>query len=476
DLINVALAQLHRNQIELPKFSIVDRRVATLRAQAHQQLYDRILARLTNTQKTALDTLLTVTESQQVSHFTQLKEAPGKATLKNLRLWEKRLVWVISLLETEPLLHGMTNTKRKQFAAQAYALELGDIRDIQGHGKRYTLLLCLLHDAQVSTYVQLTTMFLHRIRTIHRNAYEKLKQFREAQLAIIEQIVTTLGEIAHASLDIDDNGKLGALVRATLDLHGGAKQLAQQSELLAVYHDNNYLALMWESYRNFRAVLFRLTDHLSIRSATQDTTVIAALEFLKPYAQSRRKYLPAEIDLSFASQRWQQLVKGKYRRKPVFQRKQLEVCVFHYVAVGLSRGDLFVEGSAEFADYRTQLMTWDQCEPLVAAYCAAVDLPDSADKFVQQLRQGLRETAQRIDAAFPENSDLTIDSTGQPHLTRTPKRTLPEGLDEFKQRLITKMPDRHLLDILKFVQYWVQYTNYFGPPSGNIPKMVSASG
>ena len=99
-------------------------------------------------------------------------------------------------------------------------------------------------------------------------------------------------------------------------------------------------------------------EHLTLQTATQDATVTAALTFLLPYKEARRKYLPADIDLSFASQRWQQLIKSKYRRQTVFRCKQLEVCIFNYVALRLSRGDLYIEGSEAYADYRNQLLPW----------------------------------------------------------------------------------------------------------------------
>lgn len=475
DLINVALEQLHNHNIELPSFTLIKRRVATLRSQAHQKVYERILAQLSPDQQAALDKLLTVPEKQRLSSFTRLKETPGNVTLKNLRLWEKRLVWLKSLLDVSPFLTTITNTKRKQFAAQAHALELSDLRDIHNKGRRYTLLLCLLHDAKVSTFDQLTTMFLRQMRRIHHNARSRLQKLREEYEAIVEMIVEVLGEIAHSTVELQDNVLLGQSVRQTLDRKGGAEQMAKHADMLSAYHNNNYLPLMWECYRTHRALLFRLAEHLTIQTATQDATVTAALVFLLPYKEARRKYLPADIDLSFASQRWQQLVKTKYRRQIVFRRKQLEVCIFNYVSLGLSRGDLYIEGSEAFADYRKQLLPWGTCEPLIDEYCEALNLPKTAAGLVQQLRQRLTDVASKVDVSFPENSDFSVDTDGQPHLKRTPKQVTPDQLDEFRDLLAATMPERHLLDILKFVHHWVHYTHHFGPPSGSQPKMHDAA-
>ena len=48
---------------------------------------------------------------------------------------------------------------------------------------------------------------------------------------------------------------------------------------------------------------------------------------------------------------------------------------------------------------------------------------------------------------------------------------LPKGLEEFKEAVRSRMPERHLLDVLKHAHYWVNYTRHFTPPSGSDPKM-----
>ena len=65
---------------------------------------------------------------------------------------------------------------------------------------------------------------------------------------------------------------------------------------------------------------------------------------------------------------------------------------------------------------------------------------------------------------------------------------MPDGLDEFKETVHQQMPEHHLLDMLKNVEHWVNYTarkalrpssqshraRHFTPPSGSDPKMTDA--
>jgi hypothetical protein len=49
---------------------------------------------------------------------------------------------------------------------------------------------------------------------------------------------------------------------------------------------------------------------------------------------------------------------------------------------------------------------------------------------------------------------------------------VPEALHTIEALLKERMPERHLLDILKNVHHWVEYTRHFGPPSGADPKLT----
>jgi TnpA family transposase len=156
----------------------------------------------------------------------------------------------------------------------------------------------------------------------------------------------------------------------------------------------------------------------------------------------------------------------------VLDRRQLEVCVFHYLALGLQSGDVYVEGSEAYADYRQQLLPWPECVPRLPAYCQAVQIPETAVSFVAHLRERLREVTERVDTSFPDNAELTLDETGTPHLKRLKAQPIPEELETLEALLKERMPERHLLDILKHVHDWVGYTRHFGPPSGSDHKLA----
>jgi TnpA family transposase len=472
DLINVAIEHLIQQRFELPAFQTLDRLVSHVRYEVHQRLYTQMTAALSETQKTRLDALISVHAGR--SEFTRIKDTPRRATLKHLRQWTERLTWLESIIAPQPLLRGIAHTKIAQFAAEAAALDLGDIRAILHGPRRWSLLLCFLHHAQVQTRDQLIEMLLKRMRHTTTAAKERLKELHEQHRALEEQMLAVFSEVLEHTIDIPDNedATLGHSVRHLLHTHGGAEALREQYEQVSAYHHDNYRPLMWGFYRPYRAELFRLSPLLTFHSATHQHTLLDALAFIQRFQHARGDYVPAEIALDFASVRWQALIRTHRRMETVLRRRPLEVCVFYYLDAGLRCGDVYVEGSEAYADYRPQLLPWAECVPRLPAYCQALQFAATATAFVAALRERLREVAQRVDAAYPANTALTIDEDGTPHLKRLPAQPVPDDLATLEALVKARLPERHLLDVLKNVQYWVGYTRHFGPPSGADPKLT----
>lgn len=473
DLINLAVEHLVQQRFELPAFSTLDRLVLNIRHRVHQDLYTRITALLGPAEMARLDDLLHVRDGR--TDFNRIKDTPRQATLTHLRQWTARLTWLESLLPTRPFPKEIANTKVQQFAAEAAALDVGDIRDISTQSRRYSLLICFLYQAQVQTQDELVEMLLKRMRRTTTAAHKHLKELQDQHRELEEQMLAVLAEVVNETLHTpDDNAALGQGVRDILQHSGGAEALRDRYAQVSAYHNNNYRPLMWRSYSPYRAELFRLSHLLTFRSALQDQSLIEALRFIQRVQNAKRDHLPAEISLRFASVRWQALIRSRHNGETVLNRRHLEVCVFNYLDHGLRCGDVYVEGSAAHADYRQQLVPWQECAPRVLAYCQALQFASTAADFVAELRERLRDVAERVDATYPENTELTIDHEGTPHLKRLPASPVPEDLETIEALLKERLPERHLLDILKNVQHWVGYTRHFGPPSGADPKLSDA--
>ncbi|MGC8169980.1 hypothetical protein, partial [Salmonella enterica] len=81
------------------------------------------------------------------------------------------------------------------------------------------------------------------------------------------------------------------------------------------------------------------------------------------------------------------------------------------------------DGAGTFADYREQLMPWEECEALLDTYCDRIGIPADAESFVNHLKKLLEDTADQVDSDFPQHGgDVTIGANGEPTLKRVTAR------------------------------------------------------
>lgn len=97
-----------------------------------------------------------------------------------------------------------------------------------------------------------------------------------------------------------------------------------------------------------------------------------------------------------------------------------------------------------------------------------------SEAFAAWMKEQLMAATAAVDAGFPDNTELSIDAGGVPHLKQQKASNRPEGLMIFEAEIHARMRERHLLDILKDSTSWTAFTRHFGPPSGADPKVARA--
>ncbi|MBK1724922.1 Tn3 family transposase [Thiocystis violacea] len=407
--------------------------------------------------------------------MARFKESPGPATLQHMREWTERLAELDAIIDSKPFLKGVAHTKIRQFAAEADQTQIGDLRDLTQPGKRDTLLLCFLFQAQAGTRDELVEMFLRRMRKNRHAARERLRALQERHQSLEESLIGVLGQVLSQAKDECSDHDLGRRVRQVLDAEGGVDLLGAQVESVSAYHHDNHLPLLWPFHADHRSALFRVLELIGLASATQDSALIEAWRYVLQHRRARQATLPRDIDLGFLSLRWSAFVETTDAHgSPALDRRALEVCIFTHIAEALQAGDLFVPGSFSYADYRAQRLPWTECAERLHAYCEAVEIPVSGPALVAELRQQLSALADSVDQGFPANSALSLDADGTPHLKLQRATPPPEDLKAFQEAVRARMPERHLLDVLRHVHHWVPYTRHFGPPSGSDPKLSDA--
>jgi hypothetical protein len=391
------------------------------------------------------------------------------------------LTWLETLGEIAPYLQGLTRAKIKHFTSEAKAITASEMKDITLN-KQLTLLLCLIYSAQVQTRDYLVEMFLKQMKKIHNLAIEELDSIRKRQQITTEKLVSVLTDVlVVCNVDTTDSNsnpqnsnpleQLQAIFKQT----GGVEQLLTECEEINAYQGNNYFPLLWRFYKSHRSAFFRVFKFLKIESTSSDDKLVKAVEILLSNSHRRGEWIATELDLSFISQQWQKLVIIQSKDATKVMRRHFEICIFSYLAAELKSGDICVFNSEAYADYREQLLSWQDCQPLVETYCQQLGFSTQAEDFVENLKNLLIQTAVEVDLGYPNNTSVVISEEGEPVLKRPAANVETASLKNLAALISERMPERNLIDILRNVDYWTNFTRHFGPLSGSDPKLERAT-
>ena len=241
---------------------------------------------------------------------------------------------------------------------------------------------------------------------------------------------------------------------------------------------------MQRFFRKDRAVMFGLAGKLDLVATSSDASVLAALGHARAHHAARRDHIPlpppadGEDDASgiaFASGNWRRSVTDR-RRPGMAVRRHFEAMVFTYLAEELRTGDIAVSGAGEYADWRANLLLWEECEPLLEGFCAGAGLPATAAGFTERLRHAHLDATAALDAGYEDNADLVIGEDGVPALKRHRSAGTPEAAERLAEAVARRMPERSLLSIVARTAYWLGWHHHFGPASGSDPKIADPLG
>lgn len=470
DLINIAIEELVKNRCELPSFRVLDELAGQIRRTVNQELFQQVFSRLSNEQIHTFNELLIRSANQHYSDYNRLKTLPKRPTLKKLKDYINYYIWLQSHGDMTPFLQGLAPSKVKYYAAEAKSLDASELKDYS-EPKRITLLICLIHQAQVKTKDHLADMFQKRIGAIHKSSRKDHQDMKEQKQSELEDLVSIFNDVLLVMASENDD-IAHEKIKETIASYGTLQVLLDKCEALASIKGNNYYPFIQKHYKKSRSTLFTLAGLLQFTSTSQDHTLMDALQFIMENKNKRMDWLPDEIDLSFASDQWRRLIRVKQRVGGwLIHRRHLEACVFSYIATELKSGDICVPGSESYADYREQLLSWEECEPLIPDYCRGLGFPENADDFVTGLKSWMIDVSKQIDQGFPNNQNVSINADGEPVLRKVQKREYNKSLKELEELIKERLPERNLMDILCNVEHWINWTRHFGPSSGSDPKL-----
>lgn len=478
DLINVAIEELVRKKYELPAFDTLVRGARHVRAVLYRQFYQQVDTMLSIEEKTSLEALLVPEPESRFTPWNTLKQEPGSPTLTHLKLWLDRQVWLAKYRVGQQALAGIPAVKIQHFATEAKTLDAARMLEMEPR-KRLTLAVALLKVQSARVLDDLAEMLIKRLSSIHQKGKAALADYHAQNQQRTDELVQTLRLLVTAYRTEGSAQERITAMATWLPDQGDA--VLQRCEDHMAYAGDNYLPFLWRFYKSHRATLFRVLRQLSVQATTQERAFEEALRFLLENEAKTGEWLAVpeetQLDLAWMPEAWWRLVTEQRLRERELRipkrlrRRHFEVCVFSQLMAELKAGDLCILGSDHFADYRDQLLSWEEYHQGIAAYGEMIGLPIEGGAFVTHMKARLSEVASTMDNAFPDNADLRIEQ-GEPILRRPEKAPAAAGLRAFEQLIADRLAPANLLDVLRDTEHWLHWTRFFGPISGHEAKLA----
>jgi TnpA family transposase len=476
DIINVGIEELVRQRYELPAFSTLLRAAKTAREHVNNGFYQRVYDSLSESQKELIISLLKQNQDDTKSGWHRLKQEPTQATTKNMREFIQHLHWLVSLSGGRKVLDQIPEAKLQRFSDEAKSLNLAQMNETD-EKKRFTLAAALIRTQNAQGIDDLTEMFIRSVGKLHRRGRDALNEYHLRHRETTENLIETLSRLLNA---LDSSKSATEQINAITNIIGDdTEKLASECEAYLGYANNNYLPFLLRFYRNQRRNFFRFLENLQPQSTSSDKSLESAIAFLINNKNSRANHISLKtgeegkdnstiLDLSWIPNKWWKIVTGKNSRDiniDKVDRRYFEICLFSQVWLELKSGDLFIEGSEKFGDWRNQLISWEEYDTSLDTYCQQIGCPKDPSEFIEGLKTWLTETIKEVDATFPENESVSIKD-GEPIIRRHTKREKPKGFDTIERLVEQRLPECNILDIISDTEHWLNWTKNFRPISG----------
>ena len=478
DIVNIAIEELVRHRYELPAFRTLWDQAQRARTTTSRKFFAQVTQALGTDRCRRIDRLLEVdgSDGNRRSLWHSLKLDPRAPTLKQLRIWIERLKWLKSLdLHAENFFTAVSAVRLQSYAVEARSLNAARMLEMEPQ-KRYTLVAALVRRQIARCSDDIGEMLIRKMRKMHRQAHEEFQQALLRRQTQTDQLLMILFQIVSIWLDESPADHKQTALGSLLD-----HQAASVIELCRVHQSlirNDHLGFLWKHFRGHRAVLFSIIEELRLIAPGRDKRLERAIAFLKRRRRSQEEWMKIDsaegkLDLSWIPDRWWKQMTGREKRAAEVEkvdRRYFEMCIFTLIAESLQSGDLVIEGSGKFSDYRDQFISDAEFKKAAPEYCRQAGLPSASRQFVDHLHEWLSETARKVDVALPENECLSIEN-GEPVLRKLDRQSTPDNLPLVNQMVREQMRPVNLVDVLIDTETWLNWTRHFGPFSGHGTKL-----
>ncbi len=482
DIINAMLEILVKESIELPAFSTLERIAYSARARANTTYFRTITQLLNPATKDTLEALLSTKTESGVTYWQVLKSEPKKPSVNGLTEFTAHTAWVKDLYEKVGPLPEIPEEKRAQFILEARAYTADRMKAMQST-KRKALLALLVNEQLYCCTDFLIDFFIREVRKIHNKARSDLKKFQEGSTQEQENLICMLRDV---SMEVaTQTTPAEAMANISNVLEDDPIEVASRCDRLVLHGFNNYLQFLPRRYtRPLRKALLDCLQLLEIDHTAHGGNLLRCLNAVSKFRNEKIKSLAvsaidyensveAPLAIDWIKEQWNTVLFTDQKPNRVnrfMHHGMFELCVMTEVAKRFVSGDIFVQKSTKYDDYRQHLVSWEEYYDSVSGFCEEIGLSEDPSTFTSNLKQKFADTAQSVDEKIPADNFVVLsrDSISlKKHKVEVDKRKIKKA----DQALRDNLTDIDIIDLLIETINWTDIDKLFGPLSGHQKKV-----
>ena len=484
DIINVGIEELVRNRFELPVFETLIRKAKKARAATNSLIYRGICEQASEEARTAADEILQTDPETKRSLWNDLRQDPGKPTIKEINRIVDRLAWLRGIGRLEDPFRKVPHAKVRHLAIEACSFDAARMRAISDR-KRFALVAALIIFRLAGVVDDLCEILIRKIGRIHANGKNALAEYLEENREKTDEIISNYKDVYDLASAPEPSEKKLAAIKTIFD---GDPDLVEYARNHSIYGAKNHFRFLWPLFKSYRAAFFRILTELRFVATSSDKSLEEAIAFVLAHKNAkadkvslqpkRGKDKPSLRDLSWIPDTWWYLVTGQKRRSPLpaeVDRRQLEVCLFSQIALELKNADLCVEEGDKFSDFRDQFVSWAEFHEKIPRYAEVTGIPVETGAFINHVRGMLKDEAGMLDQSYPDNMEFRIGKNGEPSLKKLKAKPPPDHYAAITEMISDRMPLRDIVDVLVDSRNLLNWDRVFGPLSGFQAKIKDPS-
>lgn len=478
--------QLRREHIEPPTKNRVSRIIQSAMSRYQKAFFVKTNSRLSATTRSNLrqliDSTTEIAEEMALEETTpdapdflihEIKAGAGEPKVKNIKRVAARLKRLQEIGLPPDLFADIPLPFLQQYKQQVAVESISHLRrrdaNPQQHDQLYTMLaaFCWVRQREITDY--LVDLFIHILNDIRLRAKSRVEKQLVADYIKVGGKQQLLFRLVQAMW----NNPAGVIEAVLYPIVGKDRleALVEEARHQGPYHQSIQTQISGSYTHHYRQILPYLLEVLSFQSNNkQYKPLIEALAIVTAYLTENDAYYPEDEEVPIEDviqKQWQTWIyqkdsKGDRR----IRRVRYELCVLQSLRDKLRCKEIWVGQANHYRNPDEDVPT--DFSDKRDEYYDALNLTQTADDFVQTLKQEMADSLQKLNDSLPTNPAVEIlaKNGGWIRITPLTKQKEPANLRYLKNQIKQRWWMTSLLDIVKEADFRVGFTDSFQSLTG----------